>query len=136
MILLVVSISTAVYAYTTNGLGSYGSNFSNLLSNQGNSISQQISIEQATFNLTSNSQAGADIYVRNTGTVPLTIASVYVQNVTSNSFVLAYSVSPQVNVQTGNFARIGIHFTPDAQATYQFMVVTTLGTSQIASFPA
>ncbi len=78
---------------------------------------------------------GANIYIRNTGTVPVALASVYVQNVTSDTFVMAYSVSPQINVQPGSFAMISIPFTPDPQDTYQFTVVTSLGTPQIQSFP-
>jgi hypothetical protein len=86
--------------------------------------------------LVSGTQAGVDLYVRNTGAVAETIAAVYVQNVTANSFVLQYTVSPQVTIQPSSFSKIAILFTPDAEDTYQFTVVTTLGSSQIATFPS
>ncbi|MHB2037267.1 MAG: archaellin/type IV pilin N-terminal domain-containing protein, partial [Nitrososphaerales archaeon] len=62
MVLLVVSISATVFAYASNGLGSFGESFSNLLANQGNAISEQFSLEQSTFNLT----AGLPPYIQMT----------------------------------------------------------------------
>ena len=139
MLLLVVSIGTAVFAYSTNGLGSFSNNFSNLLSNQGEAVSQQFSVDFATFNSTSGlplSQLGVNLYVRNGGSSPITIATIYIQNLTSNAFVGSFALTPTVTIQPGSFQSIAVHFVPDAGGSYQFTIVTTLGTKELSTFQA
>ncbi|MDG6998247.1 MAG: hypothetical protein JRN15_03940 [Nitrososphaerota archaeon] len=79
-------------------------------------------------------QAGADIYVRNTGSVLLTMASVYIENVTSSTLVSAYQLNPPITIQPGSFVKIPIVFVPDVGDTYEFTAVSTLGVSESGTF--
>ena len=78
------------------------------------------------------SQPGANLYVRNAGTNPITIAAVYVQNVTTNAFVGSFQLSPALTVSPGSFEDIAVSFKPTTGATYSFTVTTQLGTSVLA----
>jgi len=78
------------------------------------------------------SQPGANLYVRNAGTNPITLAAVYVQNTTANTFVGAFQLTPPVTVNPGSFENIAISFKPSTGATYSFTVTTQLGTSILA----
>src|ERR1700746_3563611 len=80
MVLVIVALSTTVFAFATTNVGNFGNTFSNLFTNSGNALSQKIVIEQVVFN-ESGGALGANIYVRNVGTYPATLASIYVYNV-------------------------------------------------------
>ncbi|MDG6994587.1 MAG: hypothetical protein JRN52_01580 [Nitrososphaerota archaeon] len=81
-------------------------------------------------------QAGVDLYVQNGGSLPITVAAVYVQNLTSSTLVGAFALNPMVTIQPGSFEKIPIFFIPVVGDSYQFTVVTTLGTSEISTFQA
>ena len=82
------------------------------------------------------SQAGADVYVQNSGSLPISIASIYVTNLSSNELVGAFILNPVVTIQTGEFQKIPVYFVPVNGVAYQFTVVTTLGTKVISTFSA
>jgi len=78
------------------------------------------------------SRAGADVYVRNSGTVPVTLVSVYIVDQSTNTFISQTATSITVNV--GAFVDI-VHttltFTPSHGHTYSFTVTSSLGNSVI-----
>ncbi|MHB8702289.1 MAG: archaellin/type IV pilin N-terminal domain-containing protein [Nitrososphaerales archaeon] len=78
------------------------------------------------------SQPGANIYVRNTGVNSVTIAAVYVQNITANTFVGSFQLTPTVTISPGSFQDIALAFKPTTGPTYSFTVTTQLGTSVLA----
>ena len=75
---------------------------------------------------------GASVYVRNVGAAPTTLVSVYVSDLTSDTFVLQATISITVNV--GTFAEISdsaLAFTPSHGHTYSFTVTSLSGGSVI-----
>lgn len=140
MVVVVVGIGTTVFAFAVGGFSNFGNGFTNLVSGAGNQIAEEITIEQIVFNETAGTCSGghnclgANIYVRNYGVNPVTIASVYVTNATASVFVESLQLSTQVTINSGSFANIGVTgFTPDHKTTYTFSVATTLGTTVTAN---
>ncbi len=86
--------------------------------------------------VTAGQQAGANLYLRNTGSTIVTVSAVYVQNVTSNSFVESYQLSPATTIQPGSVAVVNVPFNPSRGETYSFTVTTTLGYSVVGDAPA
>lgn len=82
------------------------------------------------------SQAGANLYVRNTSPASITLSAVYIQNLTSNTFVEAFQINSPLNLQPGSLAIVNVPFTPSRGDTYSFSVATSLGYSVVASAPA
>ena len=96
----------------------------------GNQISESISVEQITFVNTGNpSTSGANLYVRDVGINPSTIAAVYVQNSTASSFVEQFASSPlPLTINSGSFQVIFVkNFVPNHGIVYDFTLATTLG---------
>ncbi len=78
--------------------------------------------------------AGADVYVRNLGTVPTTLDAVYIVDTTSNSFVSQTTVGTTVNV--GSYVDIShstLAFSGTHGHTYSFTVTSSLGNSVVFS---
>lgn len=135
MIVVVVGLSTIIFAYATNGFSSLGSNLSNLFGNSQNALAERVVIEQVTFN-ESGTKLGANLYVRNDGINPTIIAAVYVTNVTASKLVTADTLSPTKQINSGQFAIIAVTFTPDVGTTYSFNVATQLGNTVIVNAKA
>lgn len=136
MILVVVSLGTAVFAFASGSLTSFGSNFANLVGTSGNQISEIVVIEQVTFLNTGNpATSGANLYVRDIGTNPTSIAAVYVQNSTANLFVEQFTSSPlPVSINSGSFQIIAVmNFVPDHGIVYAFTLATSLGNTVSAN---
>lgn len=130
MILVVVGIGTTVFAFATGGLTNYGTNFASIMGTSGNQISEFVTVEQITFINTGNpSTSGANLYVRDVGTNPTTIAAAYVQNSTTSSFVEQFASSPlPVTINSGSFQIIFVkNFVPDHGMVYAFTLATSLG---------
>jgi hypothetical protein len=130
MIAIVVGLGATIFAFSTTSFTDFGNNFVSMISNSGNQVLEQYIVEQITFS-TSGSQ-GANLYVRNYGQNPVTIASVYVVNVTANSPVQSYQLSPQVTIQPGSFSIISLAYTPKHGFTYGFTLASTLGSTVVA----
>ena len=79
---------------------------------------------------------GANLYVRNDGLNPATIAAVYVSNITASKFVLSYTVSPAKKINSGGFSIIAVTFTPDVGTTYALTVATLLGNTVVTNAKA
>ena len=74
--------------------------------------------------------SGADVYVRNVGSIPTTLVSVYVTDTTANAFVTQNTISTVVNV--GTFVQIPrstLTFTPSHGHFYAFVVSSSRGNS-------
>jgi hypothetical protein len=130
MILVVVAVGTTVFAFASGGFDSFGSSFSNLMGNSGNQISEQVVVEQAVFvNTGRAATSGADLYVRDVGLNPSTIAAVYVQNATTGSFVEQFTAPPlPTTINSGVFQIVFVsNFVPDHGIVYTFTLATTLG---------
>lgn len=125
MIVAVVALSGVLFVFASNGLSGLSSGFSNMLSSSGNSLSEQIVIEQITFNETT--MIGSNIYVRNVGSTALSVAAVYVQNALNNTLVGSFQLVPNVQINAGAFQNIAVRFTPTRGTTYGFTVATSAG---------
>ncbi len=125
MIVAVVALSGILFVFASNGLSGIGSGLSNMLSNSGNSLSEQVVIEQITFNETT--MIGANIYVRNVGSTAVSIAAVYVQNALNNTLVGSFQLAPSVQINAGTFQNIPVRFTPTRGTAYGFTVATSEG---------
>jgi|SRR5579875_1581799 len=135
MLAIVVGLSIVLLSYASTGLFSFASGFTNLLSNSGDALSEQVVIEQITFNKT-GSQLGANIYVRNVGSVTAYVAAIYVQNLTSSSFVTSVQLSPSIQLNVGSFQQLVVHFTPDSGDAYSLTIATTRGNTVVADAKA
>ena len=132
MVAIVVGLGVVVFAFASGGLGSLSNNFVNLMSGSGNAVAERFVVEQVTFT-TSGANQGADVYVRNVGTLATTLVSVYVVDQTSGTFVGQFTTSTAVNV--GNFVDVPhnptLVFTPTHGHTYSFTLTSSLGNSVI-----
>ncbi len=129
-IAMTVSLGVLIFAFASGALGTLSQSFTNLMTNSANKISEKFVVEQVTF--TTSGTQGADLYVRNVGTIPATLVSVYVVDQSSNTFVSQFTISTTVNV--GTFADIPhttITFTPSHGHTYSFTVASSQGNSII-----
>jgi hypothetical protein len=130
MILVVVSMGATVFAFATGGFGSLGNSFSSLLGTAGNKVSEDVVIEQVVFvNTGVPATSGANLYVRDIGINPTTIAAAYVQNMTSVTFVEQFTGSPlPLSINSGSFQIIFVkNFVPDHGQVYGFTLATSLG---------
>jgi flagellin-like protein len=132
LLLVIVSLSATIFAFATNSFGNLGGGFQNLFTTSGNALSERLVIEQVTFN-ESGGNLGANIYVRNVGGIPSTIAAIYVNNVTASALVLSDQISPQTQMNVGSFKNYAITFTPDDGSVYSFTISTTLGNTVVVN---
>jgi hypothetical protein len=133
MIVIVVGLSAIIFAYATNGFSTMETNLSNLFGNSDSAIEERVVVEQVTFN-ESGSELGANLYVRNDGVNPTTIAAIYVTNMSASKAVTSSTLSKQIS--SGSFALITITFTPDVGTTYGFTIATQLGNTVIVDAKA
>jgi flagellin-like protein len=130
MLAIVASLGAIVFSFASTGLGNFGNSFTTLISGQGQKLSENLVVEQITFNETGSLQ-GANIYVRNDGQGSLTIGTVYSQFASNNSLVISPT---QFNLQVnqGQFQILAVRFTPVHGITYSFNVATQTGNTVIA----
>ena len=130
MLAVVAGLGVLAFTFASSGLGSLSQSFSGLMGGSGDAISEKFVVEQVTFS-TSGTQ-GADVYVRNVGSISTTLVSVYVVDQTSGTFVSQTTISTAVNV--GTFVDIPhttLTFTPSHGHAYSFTVTTSRGNSVI-----
>jgi hypothetical protein len=132
MLAIVVGLGVVVFTFASGSLGSATQGFSNLMASQGTAVDESFVVEQAAFT-TSGSPQGATIYVRDVGSSPVTVVSVYIVSQTNGAFVGQFPIS-STTINVGAFASIGpstLHFTPTLGYTYSFTVTSSLGNSVI-----
>lgn len=130
MIVIAVGIGVTVFGFATNGFNLYGSSFQSLFSNSSSQIAEDVVIEQVAFiNTGSASTSGVTIYVLNAGGNPSTISALYVQNVTTSTFVAQFTGSPlPVTINSGIIQTVKIlGFLPDHGNVYGFTLATSIG---------
>lgn len=129
MVAIVVSLGVVVFTFASTGLSSLTQSFTGLMSNQANALSEHIVVEQVVFSF---SAPGADLYLRNVGSISSTLVSVYVVDQTTGAFVQQFTISTAVNVGTvAHILASTITFTPTHGQTYSFTVTSSLGNSVI-----
>ncbi len=124
MIAIVASLGVIVFTFASTGLGSVSQNFANLMGNSGNAVSEKFVVEQVTF--TTSGTQGANLYVRNVGSNPTTLVSVFIVNQTAGAFVKQVPLS-STTVNVGNFVNVFVAFIPKHGFTYSFTVSSSLG---------
>jgi hypothetical protein len=73
---------------------------------------------------------GASVYVRNVGTVPITLVSVYVVDQSTNTFVMQAAINQALSVGVlVDIPQTTISFTPSHGSTYSFTVTSSSGNS-------
>jgi flagellin-like protein len=129
LVAIVVTAGVFVLAFARGGLGGLSGSFSGLISSQGSAAAERFVVEQASFNF-SGAPTGADLYVRNVGTVPIILVSVYVVDQSTNAFVTQVAINKAVGVGVlASIPRTTLSFTPSRGSAYSFTVTSSLGNS-------
>jgi len=128
LVAIVVSLGALVFTFASGGLSALTGSFTGLISGQGNAVAEHFVVEQVTF--TFSGTTGADVYVRNCGTISSTLVSVYIVDQSTGAFVTQVTISTAANV--GAFVDIPhttLTFAPSHGHTYSFTVTSALGKS-------
>jgi hypothetical protein len=138
LVAVVVALGVLVFTFASGGLGALTGNFTHLIANEENSVDEHLVVMQVTFTFTGTT--GADVYVRNDGTVSSTLVSVFVVDQSTGALVSQFTAgSLPATLSVGAFLDINLHqagatFTPTHGHTYLFKVTSSLGSS--ATFDA
>lgn len=128
LMLIVIGVFVGVLAYVSNSLGTASSGFYNVVQNSGNQAAEQLSVEQTAF-----TQAGATLYVTNTGANPVDIGGVYVLNEETGALVTSLTPTTPILIQSGSIQQVSITFTPVNGVAYEFVIATLLGSKFTAT---
>ena len=85
MLIIVVSLSSLLFIWAISSFGAYQGGAGYWFSSRSVANQERMSIEGAYFYAPGNGQNYALIYVRNVGTIPFTIVSVYINSTLYNS---------------------------------------------------
>ena len=144
MLAVVASLGVLVFTFASGGLGALSQSFTNLMTGSADAVSEHEVVEQVVFFFSGTT--GADVYVRNVGTISSTLVSVYIVDQSSNTFVSQFTISTctingavvTCTIPVGNFGLIShstgvnpLTFTPAHGHTYSFTVTSSLGNSVI-----
>jgi len=132
LVAIVVSLGVIVFTFASGSLSSLTGSFAGLISSQGNTVAEHYVVEQVTF--TFSGTTGADVYVRNVGTISSTLVSVYVVDQSTGAVVAQFALSPVTALNAGTVVDIPhttLTFTPSHGQTYSFTVTSLLGNSVI-----
>jgi flagellin-like protein len=130
LVAIVVSLGVLVFTFASGGLSSLTGSFTGLISGQGNAVAEHLVVEQVTFTFTGTT--GADVYVRNVGTIASTLVSVFIVDQSTNTFVSQVAISTAVTVgSVVDIPHTTLTFTPSHGHTYSFTVTSSLGNSVI-----
>ncbi len=138
LVAVVVTLGVLVFTFASGGLSSLTGSFTHLITSQGNVEAEHFIVTQATF-CTSTTQTacssteGANVYVRNAGTISSTLVSVYIVDQTTGTFVKQVPLTTaQGDVNVGNVLEIPstvLSFTPNHGQAYSFTLTSILGNS-------
>jgi hypothetical protein len=133
LVAVVVALGVVVFTFASGGLGTLTGNFTHLIANQGNAVDENLVVMQVTFTFTGT--AGADVFVRNDGTITSTLVSVFVVDQSTGALVSQFTTgSLPATLNAGAFFDINLHqagatFTPAHGHTYLFKVTSSFGSS-------
>ena len=122
LIVTTVAIAAIVLVFTTNSLGIQSSNFTNVLSNSGQALSDNMVVEQVQF--TSNV---ANLYLRNDGSTQILVATVYLLYANNNSEITFVTFSPPRSLSQGSFIVISVSYQYSSLIPYTFVIVAQDG---------
>ena len=128
MLIIVVVLASILFIWAVSSFGAYQGGAGYWFSSRSIANQERMSIE-GTYFYTSSSTNYALVYVRNVGTIPITIASVYVNST-------LYVISPGLVITVSNVTAIngpnGLCMTcisqPLSHGSYTVTVATTRGT--------
>jgi hypothetical protein len=102
----------------------------NLVTSCGGTSTYGTEITDAVAGSGPSTSPGASVYVRNVGTVPLTLVSVYVVDQSTGTFVMQAAINQAVSVGVlVDIPQTTIAFTPSSGNTYSFTVTSSSGNS-------
>jgi flagellin-like protein len=131
LVAIVVSMGVIVFTFSSGSLSSLTGNFSGLMTNQGDAVAEHFVVEQVAFTFTGTT--GADVYVRNIGTIASTIVSVFIVDASTGTLVTQVPLTTgQGTLDVGTVLDIShtiLTFTPSHGNTYSFTVTSSLGNS-------
>lgn len=130
MLSIVIALGAVAFIASSGAMSGLSENYAAGMAQRANARAERFAIEQVAFSFSGTT--GADVYVRNTGTIPTTLVGVYISDLTSGSFVSQTTLSTTVNV--GAFIDIShatLTFTPSHGHEYSFTVVSSLGNSEV-----
>jgi hypothetical protein len=126
LVAIAVSTGLIVFALARGTLCGLGESFGGIASGAGNAVAQNFAVEQVAFTY----QGGANLYVRNIGTGPVTLVSVFIVDQSTNAFVVQVPISQTLSV--GSLVDIPyttLAFNPSRGNSYSFKVTSSLGNS-------
>ncbi|MDA4115541.1 MAG: hypothetical protein OK442_03165 [Thaumarchaeota archaeon] len=136
LVAIVVALGVLAFTFGSSGLSSLTGNFTNLITNQGNAVDEHFVVEQVTFTFSTPTTGGADVYVRNVGTIASTLVSVYIVDQTTGAFVAQFPLTTaQGTLDAGTVLDIShtiLAFPSSTLAhghSYSFTVTSNLGNS-------
>ena len=98
MLVIVVVLSSLLFVWAVSSFGAYQGGAGYWFSSRSIANQERLSVEGAYF-YTSGSTPHAIVYVRNVGTIPFTIASVYLNQT-------LYNISPALQITVSNVTSI------------------------------
>lgn len=136
LVAIVVALGVLVFTFASGGLGTLTGSFTHLITNRGSAVDEHFVVEQVTFTFSTPTTGGADVYVRNVGTIASTLVSVYVVDQTTGAFVAQFPLTTaQGTLNAGTVLDIShsvVAFPTSTLAhgqTYSFTVTSNLGNS-------
>ena len=93
LVAIVVSLGVIVFTFASGGLSSLTGSFTGLISSGGNAVAEHFVVEQVAFTFLTPTTGGADVYVRNVGTIASTLVSVYIVDQSTGAFVAQISLT-------------------------------------------
>jgi len=136
MVAIVVALGVLAFTFASSGLSTLTGGFTNLITNQGKAVDEHFVVEQVSFTFSTPTTGGADVYVRNVGTIASTLVSVYVVDQTTGAFVAQFPLTTaQGTLDAGSVIDIShsvLAFPASTLAhgqTYSFTVTSNLGDS-------
>ncbi len=131
LVAIVVSIGVLVFTFASGSVSALGQASAGLVGSQGNAAAERLVVEDVSFTFTGPT-LGADVYVRNVGTISSTLVSVYVVDQSTGTFVGQFPVSTALAPGAlVDIPHTTLTFTPSHGNTYSFTVTSSLGNSVI-----
>ena len=129
LILITVSIASLLLAFTTSALGLQSSNFGNIITGSGQSLSDHMTVEQVQFTGLNGTLASgnATIYLRNDGPTQIFVSRMYILFAANNSVITYFSYSPLVSISQGSFVALTAAYVYSSEVPYTFLIVAQDG---------
>jgi hypothetical protein len=127
----VITIGTFLVIFASSSLGTFSGGFGLFIGRRSEQVQQVPVIETVRFFVGPCPPAGTvscvSVYVRNVGLVPLTISSIYIQNVTGGGPAVFTSQQFNLKVEPGAFVIANVTAVWQAGVTYRITLITDTG---------